>query len=89
LLAYWALMPFAIGGLVVMRRRRVPIFPFVAVIGATVVTVAMSFGITRYRAGVDVLVPVLAAVALAALWQHFRSPEPTTTPAPELTETSA
>jgi 4-amino-4-deoxy-L-arabinose transferase-like glycosyltransferase len=89
LLAYWALVPFAIGGLVVMRRRRVPIFPFVAVIGATVVTVAMSFGITRYRAGVDVLVPVLAAVALAALWQHFRSPEPTTTPAPELTETSA
>jgi hypothetical protein len=62
LLTYWALVPFAIGGLVVLRRRRVPIFPFVAVIGATVVTVAMSFGITRYRAGFDVLVPVLAAL---------------------------
>ena len=80
-----------------LRRRRVPIFPFVAVIGATVVTVAMSFGITRYRAGVDVLVPVLAAVALGALWRHFRRPPPTTAPEPapasapasELSETPA
>jgi 4-amino-4-deoxy-L-arabinose transferase-like glycosyltransferase len=72
LLTYWALLPFAIGGLVVLRRRRVPIFPFVAVIGATVVTVAMSFGITRYRAGVDVLIPVLAAVAIAALGRRLR-----------------
>jgi hypothetical protein len=74
LLAYWALLPFSIGGLVLLRRRRVPIFPFLAVIGATVVTVAMSFGITRYRAGVDVLIPVLAAVGIAALWRYLRRP---------------
>jgi hypothetical protein len=72
LFGYWTLAPFAIGGLVVLRRRRMPIFPFVAIIVATTVTIAMSFGITRYRAPVDAVIPVLAAIAMGALWRHFR-----------------
>jgi hypothetical protein len=72
LIAYWSLTPFAIAGLVLLRKRRVPIFPFVAILVATTVTVAMSFGITRYRAPVDAVIPVLAAIAIAALWGRLR-----------------
>lgn len=72
LFGYWLLAPFAIGGLVVLRRRRVPIFPFVAILVATTVTIAMSFGITRYRAPVDAVIPVLAAIGIGALWQRLR-----------------
>lgn len=88
LLAYWSLAPFAIAGLVLLRKRRTPIFPFVAIIVATTITIAMSFGITRYRAPVDAIIPVLAAVAIAALWRRLR-PQPSRAPvvtAPALDE---
>ena len=74
LIGYYLMMPFAIGGLVVMRRRRVPIFPMLAIALSVTVTVALSFGITRYRAPVDVVLPVLAAVAIDALWRRSRPP---------------
>ncbi|HLM18112.1 MAG TPA: glycosyltransferase family 39 protein [Acidimicrobiia bacterium] len=70
LIGYYLLLPFAIGGLVVMRRRRVPIFPMIAIAVSVTITVALSFGITRYRAPVDAVLPVLAAVALDALWRR-------------------
>jgi 4-amino-4-deoxy-L-arabinose transferase-like glycosyltransferase len=72
LIGYWLIMPFAIFGLVVLRRRRIPIFPYLAIAASVTITVAISFGITRYRAPVDTVLPVLAAVALDAIWRHFR-----------------
>jgi 4-amino-4-deoxy-L-arabinose transferase-like glycosyltransferase len=72
LIGYWLIMPFAIFGLVVLRRRRIPIFPYLAIALSVTITVALSFGITRYRAPVDVVLPVLAAVGLDAIWRHFR-----------------
>lgn len=72
LIGYWMVMPFAIFGLVVLRRRRIPIFPYLAIAASVTITVALSFGITRYRAPVDTVLPVLAAVALDAIWRHFR-----------------
>jgi hypothetical protein len=78
LIGYYLMLPFAIGGLVVMRRRRVPIFPMIAIAVSVTITVAFSFGITRYRAPVDVVLPVLAAVALDALWR--RRVQPSVTP---------
>lgn len=101
LIGYYLLLPFAIGGLVVMRRRRVPIFPMIAIAVSVTVTVALSFGITRYRAPVDAVLPVLAAVALDALWRRRDRPaadiqadsgtEPThddSLPVPAVAETS-
>jgi 4-amino-4-deoxy-L-arabinose transferase-like glycosyltransferase len=84
LLGYYLYLPFAIAGLVVMRRRRVPIFPMIAIAVSVAITVALSFGITRYRAPVDVVLPVLAAVALGAWWSHKQptAPEPAAAPAP-------
>ena len=72
LIGYWLVMPFAIFGLVVLRRRRIPIFPYLAIAASVTITVALSFGITRYRAPVDAVLPVLAAVALDSIWRHFR-----------------
>jgi CHASE2 domain-containing sensor protein len=74
LVGYYLMLPFAVGGLVVMRRRRVPIFPMLAIAASVTITVALSFGITRYRAPVDVVLPVLAAVALDALWRRRDRP---------------
>jgi 4-amino-4-deoxy-L-arabinose transferase-like glycosyltransferase len=70
LISYWLLLPCAIGGLVALRRRRIPIFPYLAIAASVTVTVATSFGITRYRAPVDVVLPLLAAVAIDALLRH-------------------
>jgi hypothetical protein len=80
-------IPAAIVGLVVMRRRRIPIFPFLAVAAALTITVAMSFGITRYRAPVDAVLPVLAAVgidaALRRWWRRHEAPPGAAEPTPE------
>jgi 4-amino-4-deoxy-L-arabinose transferase-like glycosyltransferase len=74
LISYWALMPFAIFGLVVMRRRRIPIFPYIAIAVSVTISVAIAYGITRYRAPVDTVLPLLAAVAIDSIWRHLRTP---------------
>ena len=53
----------SIVGLVLLRRRRVPILPFLAIAATITITAATSFGITRYRAPVDAMLPVLAGGA--------------------------
>jgi 4-amino-4-deoxy-L-arabinose transferase-like glycosyltransferase len=63
---YFLLLLPAIAGLVVLRKRRKPILPFVAIAGTITFTAATTFGITRYRAPVDAMMPVLAAVAVFA-----------------------
>ena len=54
----------------VLRRRHVPILPFVAIALAITITAATSFGITRYRAPVDAMLPVLAGGALVWLFEY-------------------
>jgi hypothetical protein len=67
---YFVLVPPALAGLVVLRRRRVPVLPFVALAATITVTAAMTFGITRYRAPVDAMLPVLAGGAIATVWHR-------------------
>ena len=66
-LEYFGLLPLAILGLVLLRIRRVPILPFLAFAASVTVTAAMTFGITRYRAPVDALLPILAGGAIVWL----------------------
>ena len=61
---YYPLLLLGIVGLVVLRRRKVPILPFLAVAASVTITAATTFGITRYRAPVDALLPVLAGGAI-------------------------
>ncbi len=68
--AWWvhgAVLPLAVAGLVITWRRGLPVSPLVALIAAATFTAAINFGLTRYRAGADVALCILAAVALVAL----------------------
>lgn len=71
LFSHYVLMVAAIYGAVVMRRRTT-LLPVAAVAGTSLLTVAITFGITRYRLGADVVFVVLAAVALGALLDRLR-----------------
>ncbi len=73
---YFAMLPFAIVGLFLLRRRKVPILPFLAVAAAITITAATTFGITRYRAPVDALITVLAAGAVISLIDRLRGHPP-------------
>ena len=42
LIMYWLLVPFAIGGLVVLRRRRVPISPYLVLAGIVTLSAAVA-----------------------------------------------
>jgi hypothetical protein len=74
-LGYWthlALLVPSVAGLVVLRRRRVPISPFLGIAVAVTATTALSAGVTRYRLGWDVCAVLLTAVALDAGWRLVR-----------------
>jgi 4-amino-4-deoxy-L-arabinose transferase-like glycosyltransferase len=86
---YYALVLFSISALFVMRRRRVPISPMLAIVVMVTVTAAVSIGITRYRVGADVMLTILGGIGVDALWRRLRpraadTPQPNTEPAPEL-----
>jgi 4-amino-4-deoxy-L-arabinose transferase-like glycosyltransferase len=67
LVAFYLYAAAGILGLVVLHRRRKPIWLYL-VLGAVVsFTVAISFGIQRYRVPVDAVLPALAAVGIDAL----------------------
>jgi 4-amino-4-deoxy-L-arabinose transferase-like glycosyltransferase len=64
LLMYYALLPFAVAGAVLLRRRKQSILPPLALVVLVVVTVAVTFGQTRYRAPAEVALVLFAAVAI-------------------------
>ncbi len=69
---YYALVPLSVYALVLMRKRRIPISPMIAVVVMVVFTAAVSIGITRYRIGVDVILTILGGVAIEWLWRQVR-----------------
>lgn len=65
--AYFALLPLAVAGVVVLRRQRRTILPLLAPAVVVTVTAALTFGNTRYRVPVEVGLVVAAAVAVDRL----------------------
>lgn len=82
--AWWAAATLAMVGGWSLRRRPELLVPFVAIAATTTVAAAMSFGITRYRTGLEVAAAVLAAVGVDAIvrWSRRRAPDPEATAAP-------
>jgi len=76
LLMFYALLPFAVGGLVRMRRTKVTILPIVGLAVSFTVAVATTFGLPRYRAPFEVALVVVAAVGMdrALAWMDRRRP---------------
>jgi 4-amino-4-deoxy-L-arabinose transferase-like glycosyltransferase len=69
---YYAMLPLSIGGAVILRRRRVPILPLIAVGLDVVVSTLITFGDTRYRTAFEVSLVLLSAVMVDWMWTAFR-----------------
>jgi 4-amino-4-deoxy-L-arabinose transferase-like glycosyltransferase len=68
---YYGLFALSIGGTIVLRRRRIPVFPL-WVVGLDVLSVfILSFGQTRYRVTFEVTLVMLAAVQLDWFWSKL------------------
>lgn len=66
--SYWVLGVLAIGGLVLMRRRRMaPVYPLLVQPVVATMAAVLNSGITRYRAGAELTIVLGSAVALVAL----------------------
>jgi hypothetical protein len=76
-IVYWAMLPAALAGAVVLKRRGQRILPLVALIALVTVTAAVSFGEIRLRAGGEVALVLLGAAALTRLTGPLPSPADT------------
>jgi 4-amino-4-deoxy-L-arabinose transferase-like glycosyltransferase len=73
LVAYWILLPFAIGGVIIARRRGVAVYPLLAFPATVALATLLTIGAVRYRAPAEVPLVILAAVALDLLLDRRRS----------------
>ncbi|MGH8983464.1 MAG: ArnT family glycosyltransferase [Acidimicrobiia bacterium] len=64
---YWALVPLSVAGVVVLRRRAVPLFPLVGPLIVSTLVAGAFYGRVRFRAPAEVSLVVLAAVAAQRL----------------------
>ena len=76
LLMWYALLPLAIAGLFVLRARRIPVFPLVALPITVWVAITLTFATTRYRATTETVMCVLAACAVVSAFEALRSRQP-------------
>jgi len=66
--SFWVLVPFAVWGGVLLRRRKMPITPLVAQFVIVTLTAAAIYGLVRFRVPAEVSLVVLAAVAFDHVW---------------------
>jgi 4-amino-4-deoxy-L-arabinose transferase-like glycosyltransferase len=70
---YYGLAVLSVVGAVLLRRRKIPIFPLVG-IGLTVaISVVLTFGDTRYRTAFEVALVILPSVTVDWLWSRVSS----------------
>ncbi|MEX0768105.1 MAG: glycosyltransferase family 39 protein [Microthrixaceae bacterium] len=75
--SYFVLTPLAVVGLFILQRRKFKIYPLLMQPALVTAVAAMTFGITRYRAGAEVTIVVCAAVSLGLIADKlFPRPEP-------------
>ena len=74
--AYYFCTALAVSGFVVLRRRRIVVVPFAALIFVTLLVAAATFGQTRYRTGLDAAIVILAAVAIGQFLSPTRLRQP-------------
>ena len=67
LFAFYLYAAAGIVGLVALRRRRHPIWPYLVLVAVVTFTVSISFAVQRYRIPVDAVLPALAAVGIDAM----------------------
>jgi len=65
IVSFFVLFPFALGGFVWLRRRRVRVWPLLAPVWVVLVSAAVFYGTPRFRAPAE---PVVAALAAVGAW---------------------
>ncbi len=78
---YYPLAVAAVAGVVVLRRRRTPVWPLVATAGMVTLTSAALYGLTRFRVPAEVSIVVLAGVAADAALRRWVDSRAAGTPA--------
>jgi peptidoglycan/LPS O-acetylase OafA/YrhL/4-amino-4-deoxy-L-arabinose transferase-like glycosyltransferase len=73
---YRLLLVPALAGLVILRRRQVPIWPLLSMVGVVTFTALTVYGHVRFRTVGDLVVLVCAAVAFDALLPRRKPSEP-------------
>lgn len=68
--SFFVFLALGVWGAVVMRRRRVPIYPILGVIGVVIAASGSFYGLFRYRLAADLALVVLAGFGVDALWEH-------------------
>jgi hypothetical protein len=68
----YALLPFAIAGIVVLRKWRIDQWFLLVPAGIVTLTAALFYSLVRFRAPFEVCFVVLASSALVALIQRLR-----------------
>ena len=69
---YWALLPFAAMGTVVLVRRRVRTWPLLSTFALVSLTTVLTYGNQRFRIAAEPALLVLAAAGMAALAHRAR-----------------
>jgi hypothetical protein len=74
LVMFYAMSVLGVLGLIMLRRQRITLVPFLGVLVGVILASMVTFGETRYRVPLDVVVVVLSAVALDGLasWTRAR-----------------
>ena len=67
--AFWALLPFAIAGAILQRRRGGPLLVLLAPVAMVVVVALATYGTTRFRYAAEPSICVLAAISLVAVFR--------------------
>jgi 4-amino-4-deoxy-L-arabinose transferase-like glycosyltransferase len=81
LVVYYLLVPLAVAGGIALRRRGVPLLPLLAQVVIVLITVALFYGLVRFRIPAEITIVVLAAVALDAIVSRTWPPRPDRLPA--------
>lgn len=68
---YAAMILFGAYGLVLLRRRRVPISPLLTTVAVVCLATALTFADTRYRVTAEDTVVLLAAVGIDRAWTQY------------------
>ena len=79
---FWCLIPPSIAGALTLARRRETLWPFIACLGAPVLTAALFYGIPRLRLPLDVAMCLLAAIPIATWWTRRTHRDATVTALP-------
>jgi 4-amino-4-deoxy-L-arabinose transferase-like glycosyltransferase len=83
-LLYLAGIPFAVAGIIVLRRRKVPVWPLLGPLLLVCLVSAAGYGSQRFRAAAELPLIVLTAIGITAAFNARRS-----TPADDVPERSA